>query len=98
MGFEYLGLLFIVSLVLCLVGFYKYSYFMSVGYGFAVAGIGISLIMLCLMKQFRAETSHYIMFALLVILGIVVDPTTVGVGDSKRALGYEEPWKDQSEE
>ena len=37
-------------------------------------------------------------FALLVILGIVVDPTTVGVGDSKRALGYEEPWKDQSEE
>jgi hypothetical protein len=69
MGFEYLGLLFIVSSVLCLVGFYKYSYFTSVGYGFAVAGIGISLIMLCLMKQFRAETPHYIMFALLVIYG-----------------------------
>ena len=34
------------------------------------------------------------MFALLVILGIVVDPTTVGVGDSKRALGYQEPWTD----
>ena len=33
-------------------------------------------------------------FALLVILGSVVDPTTVGVGDSKRALGYEEPWTD----
>ena len=33
-------------------------------------------------------------FALLVILGIVVDPTTVGVGDSKRALGYQEPWED----
>ncbi len=33
-------------------------------------------------------------FALLVILGIVVDPTTVGVGDSKRALGYQEPWTD----
>ena len=33
-------------------------------------------------------------FALLVILGIVVDPTTAGVGDSKRALGYEEPWID----
>jgi len=33
-------------------------------------------------------------FALLVILGIVVDPTTAGVGDSKRALGYEEPWTD----
>ena len=34
-------------------------------------------------------------FALLVILGIVVDPTTAGVGDSKRAMSYEEPWEDQ---
>ena len=33
-------------------------------------------------------------FALLVILGIVVDPTTAGVGDSKRALSYETPWED----
>jgi len=33
-------------------------------------------------------------FALLVILGIVVDPTTAGIGDSKRALTYEEPWED----
>ena len=33
-------------------------------------------------------------FALLVILGIVVDPTTAGVGDSKRAMGYQEPYKD----
>ncbi len=34
-------------------------------------------------------------FALLVILGVVVDPTTAGVGDSRRAMGYEEPWQDQ---
>ena len=34
-------------------------------------------------------------FALLVILGIVVDPTTAGVGDSVRAMGYEEPWSDE---
>ena len=33
-------------------------------------------------------------FALLVILGIVVDPTTVGVNDSQRAMGYDEPWDD----
>lgn len=33
-------------------------------------------------------------FALLVILGVVVDPTTAGVGDSKRAMSYEEPWVD----
>lgn len=34
-------------------------------------------------------------FALLVILGIVVDPTTEGVSDSKRAMGYDEPWVDE---
>jgi len=33
-------------------------------------------------------------FALLVILGIVVDPTTEGIQDSNRAMGYTEPWKD----
>ena len=36
-------------------------------------------------------------FALLVILGIVVDPTTSGIGDSRRALGYAEPWTDETE-
>ena len=34
-------------------------------------------------------------FALLVILGIVVDPTTAGVGDSERAMRYVEPWEDE---
>lgn len=33
-------------------------------------------------------------FAVLVILGIVVDPTTAGIGDSDRAMGYEVPWND----
>jgi len=37
-------------------------------------------------------------FALLVILGIVVDPTTEGVGDSVRAMGYDEPWRDEPKE
>ena len=35
-------------------------------------------------------------FALLVILGIVVDPTTDGVEDSNRAMSYTEPWKDET--
>ena len=30
-------------------------------------------------------------FTLLAILGIVVDPTTAGVGDSEQAMGYTEP-------
>ena len=33
------------------------------------------------------------LFSVLVILGIVIDPTTVGVGDSAQALTYEEPKK-----
>ena len=37
-------------------------------------------------------------FALLVVLGIVVDPTTEGVGDSERALRYTEPWTDEPDE
>lgn len=34
------------------------------------------------------------LFTVLAILGIVVDPTTTGVGDSKQALTYTEPKKD----
>lgn len=33
-------------------------------------------------------------FAVLVILGVVNDPTTAGISDSERAKGYDEPWKD----
>lgn len=36
------------------------------------------------------------LFAVLVILGIVTDPTTKGVGDSSRALTYEKPWDDEA--
>lgn len=31
------------------------------------------------------------LFTLLALLGIVNDPTTAGVGDSRRAMGYETP-------
>ena len=33
-------------------------------------------------------------FAVLAILGIVVDPTTKGINDSRRAQTYNYPWKD----
>jgi len=29
------------------------------------------------------------------LIGVLVDPTTKGLGDSERALGYEEPWTDE---
>jgi len=29
------------------------------------------------------------------LIGVIVDPTTAGLGDSDRAMGYEEPWVDE---
>lgn len=37
-----------------------------------------------------------VLFALLVLVGIVNDPTTAGFNDSERALGYEEPHKTET--
>lgn len=34
------------------------------------------------------------LFAVLAILGIVTDPTTAGISDSKRALSYKSPVKE----
>ena len=31
------------------------------------------------------------------LIGVIVDPTTAGLGDSERAMGYEEPWDDKKE-
>ena len=30
------------------------------------------------------------------LIGVLVDPTTAGLGDSERAMGYEEPWDDST--
>jgi steroid 5-alpha reductase family enzyme len=48
MGWSYLGILLAVCAVLCAVGFYKFVYFLSIGYGFAVAGGGIAILILAL--------------------------------------------------
>lgn len=37
-------------------------------------------------------------FAILIMLGVVVDPTTDGASDSIRAMGYDKPWKDFPED
>ena len=31
------------------------------------------------------------------LVGVLVDPTTAGIGDSDRAMGYIEPWDDDRE-
>ncbi len=70
MGWNYLGIFFVISLVLCLVGFYKYVYFLSIGYGFSVAGIGVALAVMSLMGVFEASLAHYIFFVLFVVYGM----------------------------
>ena len=35
---------------------------------------------------------------LLGLMGVVVDPTTNGISDSKRAMSYDEPWIDEPNE
>lgn len=63
----------------------------------AVAAVfGYSIDLTTLVGKLQAVVTA--VFALLVILGIVVDPTTAGIGDSQRALKYEEPWKDETDE
>lgn len=32
------------------------------------------------------------------LIGVLVDPTTEGIGDSKRAMQYDKPWVDEVEE
>ncbi|MCH5170486.1 MAG: DUF1295 domain-containing protein [Oscillospiraceae bacterium] len=56
-----------VSLIICAMGFYKYLYFISLGYGFSVAGIGIALLIL-----FRGDLSiaPAICSVLLIVYGI----------------------------
>lgn len=39
-------ILFLVALVISAIGFYKFVYFISLGYGFSIAGIGITMLIL----------------------------------------------------
>ena len=69
MGWEFLGLFFIVALAVCLVGFYKYVYFLSIGYGFAVLAIGVTMAIMGAMGIFNIALPHYILCALFVLYG-----------------------------
>ena len=66
----HLGIFFALSLLVCLCGFKKYVYFMSIGYGFSVAIIGAAMAVMSLVGVYPAAgIAHYIQFALFVIYG-----------------------------
>ena len=48
MPWSLLGILLAVCAVMCAVGFYKFVYFLSIGYGFAVAGGSIAVLVMYL--------------------------------------------------
>ena len=50
MPWTLLGILLAVCAVMCAVGFYKFVYFLSIGYGFAVAGGGIAVFVMYLIN------------------------------------------------
>ena len=69
-NWSHLGIFFALSLLVCLCGFKKYVYFMSIGYGFSVAIIGAAMAVLGLMGSYGTVTlAHYVQFALFVIYG-----------------------------
>lgn len=70
MGWSYLGILLLVSAVLCIVGFYKYVYFISIGYGFAVSGIGITIAIFHIIEGRQADFTLFCLCALLLIYGV----------------------------
>ena len=62
--------------------------------------VGFVYSLLALFDVFPAVTQNLVVQLLnqvltfLGLIGVIVDPTTAGVGDSERAMGYEEPWYD----
>ena len=62
--------------------------------------VGFTYSLLALFDVFPSVTQSLVLqlmnqvLTFLGLIGVIVDPTTAGIGDSERALGYEEPWDD----
>lgn len=70
MPWSLMGILFIVAAVLCCMGFYKFVYFLSVGYGLAVCGLGIAMAVFGATGVTSMNMIGYIFCVLFVIYGI----------------------------
>ena len=66
--------------------------------------IGFTYSLLALFDVFPQVTQSLILqlmnqiLTFLGLIGVIVDPTTAGLGDSDRAMSYEEPWVDEPPE
>ena len=65
--------------------------------------VGFVYSMLALFDVFPEVTQSLVLqlmnqvLTFLGLIGVIVDPTTAGISDSERALGYEVPWDDNRE-
>ena len=65
--------------------------------------VGFVYSMLALFDVFPEVTESLVLqlmnqvLTFLGLIGVIVDPTTAGIGDSERAMGYSEPWDDNVE-
>ena len=65
--------------------------------------VGFIYSMLALFDVFPQVTQNLVLqlmnqvLTFLGLIGVIVDPTTAGIFDSERALGYEVPWDDNRE-
>ena len=63
--------------------------------------VGFVYSMLALFDVFPAVTQSLVVQLLnqvltfLGLIGVIVDPTTAGIGDSERAMGYDTPYRDE---
>ena len=63
--------------------------------------VGFVYSLLALFDVFPAVTQNLVVQLLnqvltfLGLIGVIVDPTTAGIGDSERAMGYETPYRDE---
>ncbi len=65
----YFGIFYLVSLLCCAVGFKKYVYFLSVGYGFSVIGLGIAYLVSAFAGGFSWNIVTILQCVLFVIYG-----------------------------
>ena len=63
--------------------------------------VGFVYSMLALFDVFPEVTQSLVLqlmnqvLTFLGLIGVIVDPTTAGIGDSERAMSYAEPWDDR---
>ena len=71
--------------------------FISLIVGFVYSMLGLFDIFPAITKNSILQIVEQVL-TFLGLIGVIVDPTTAGLGDSDRAMNYEEPWKDVEEE